>query len=777
MGLRQPSPGVRAGLNGPDNGASSARTLTRREVILVGSLNVCGIAQGATRRPWSNDLLMKRLKASGRHHVVLHIGGNATDARTIQTVLAESTNEHFDVDWVPTLADGLARLTRHPISAVLLDLLSEGPGIDQLETLVRAVPDTPILVVGTDVDDERVRQVVRAGANDYLLKQHLDRYWLPRALLSAIERKLAEQALFEELDRAKVTLNSIGDAVLSTDVSGRVIYLNTVAETMTGWSRAEAADRPLEDVLQLVDGTTRERVDDPLRRAMRGNHSVHLESNVLLIRRDGAESPIEDTAAPIHDRRGSVTGAVIVFRDMSAIQATAQHMAHLASHDPLTDLPNRLLLQDRLGRALALAHRHQQGLAVLFLDVDHFKDVNDSLGHALGDQLLQAVGQDVAACLRSSDTVSRHGGDEFVVVLAELTHAEDAALGAQKILAAVDRPRQIGGHDLHVTASIGISVFPDDGEDAETLMKSADTAMYYAKDEGRHRSRFFEPDMNVRAIERRTILAGLRGALKRREFVLHYQPKMNLQTGAMVGGEALLRWQRPDHGLVEPAQFVPIAEACGLIVPIGRWVIHEACRQAQAWQTAGLRQMPVSVNVSAVEFRSQGFLEHLRAMLKETGLDPRHLELELTESLLMAPREATAVVLRTLKGIGVQLAIDDFGVGYSSLSYLSQFPIDALKVDQSFVQRITSSPRGDAIVRAVIGVGQSLGHRVIAEGVETGAQLAFLQAEHCGEGQGYYFSRPLVAEQFAQLMGNRRHALVKRRPTRDVRKPPQPGRP
>jgi diguanylate cyclase (GGDEF)-like protein len=452
-------------------------------------------------------------------------------------------------------------------------------------------------------------------------------------------------------------------------------------------------------------------------------------------------------------------------------------MAHLASHDPLTDLPNRLLLRDRLGRALALAHRHQQGLAVLFLDVDHFKGINDSLGHALGDQLLQAVGQDVAACVRSSDTVSRQGGDEFVVVLSELTHAEDAALGAQKLLAAVDRPRQISGHDLHVTASIGISVYPHDGEDAETLMKSADTAMYHAKARGRHRYQFFEPDMSVRAVERRTIEAGLRGALKRQEFVLHYQPKMNLQTGALVGAEALLRWRRPDHGLVEPAQFVPIAEACGLIVPIGRWVIHEACRQAQAWQTAGLPQLPVSVNVSAVEFRSQGFLEHIRAMLKETGLDPRYLELELTESMLMAPREATTVALRTLKHIGVQLAIDDFGVGYSSLNYLSHFPIDALKVDQSFVQGITSRPSGEAIVRAVIGVGKSLKYRVIAEGVETRAQLAFLQAENCREGQGYYFSRPLGAEQFAQLMGNRRNPLVKRRPTRELGKPLQAGRP
>ncbi len=618
--------------------------------------------------------------------------------------------------------------------------------------LVRAAPNTPLLVVGTNADGDLARQVVQAGAHDYLLKNHLDSYWLPRALLRAIERKLAEEALFEEMKRAEVTLNSISDAVLSTDPSGRVTFLNSMAETMTGWSRAEAVGRPLEDVLQIVDSVTREPAADPLKRAMLGNAQVNLASNFILIRRDGVESPIEDSAAPIHDRRGLASGAVIVIRDMSTIRATALQMSYLANHDALTGLPNRLLLSDRLGRALALAHRHQRGLAVLFFDIDHFKYINDSLGHALGDQLLQAIGRDVAMSVRSSDTVSRQGGDEFVVVLSELEHVEDAALGAEKIMAAVAQPRKIAGHELQVTATIGISVYPDNGEDAETLMKSADIAMYHAKDEGRDRYRFFKPDMNVRAVERRTIEAGLRGALKRQEFLLHYQPKMDLKTGAIVGSEALIRWRWPDRGLMEPGQFVSIAEDCGLIAPIGRWVVHEACRQAQAWQQAGLPPIPVSVNVSAVEFRSRAFLENIDAVLKETRLDPSYLEIELTESVLMASSDTTFAVLQALKSIGVQLAIDDFGVGYSSLGYLSHFPIDALKVDQSFVQGITSSSNGAAIVRAVIGMGRSLKHRVIAEGVETRDQLAFLQAEDCGEGQGFYFSRPLAAEQFAQVL-------------------------
>jgi diguanylate cyclase (GGDEF)-like protein/PAS domain S-box-containing protein len=696
---------------------------------------------------------MQRLNMLRGRHAILHVGGNALNAQTIRDLLGASNPGRFIVEWAETFAEGLQRATTNPISAVLLDLrLPDCSGMDALDQLARAVPAQAILVVGSAEDDDVTQEVVRRGAYGYLLMSHLDSYWLPRTLRHAIERKQAEEALFGEMERAEVTLDSIADAVLTTDLSGRIVYLNGVAEAMTGWSQVEAAGRPLEDVLRMVDGSTGEPADDPFRRAILGHHPVRFLSHDVLVRRDGFESPIEDSAAPIHDRRGLVTGAVIVFRDLSASHETSRHMSHLASHDALTDLPNRLLLSDRLGRALTLARRHGRALAVIFLDVDHFKYINDSLGHALGDQLLQAVGRDVTMCVRSSDTVSRQGGDEFVVVLAELEHTSDAALGAQKIMAAVARPHQIEGHELHVTASLGISVYPDDGEDAETLMQNADIAMYHAKSQGRDRYRFFKPEMNLRAVERQTVEAGLRGALKRQEFVLHYQPKINLTTGAMVGVEALIRWARPDGGLVEPDEFVPIAEDCGLIGPIGRWVVREACRQAHTWQKAGLRAIPVSVNVSAVEFRRRDFLDHIAASLKETGLHPRYLEIELTESALMAPKEATASALRALKRIGVQLVIDDFGVGYSSLSYLRHFPIDAIKVDKSFVQGILSGPNGGAVVRAVIGIGKSLRHRVIAEGVETHAQLVFLQGEDCGEGQGFYFSRPLIAEEFAEVL-------------------------
>jgi diguanylate cyclase (GGDEF)-like protein/PAS domain S-box-containing protein len=700
---------------------------------------------------------MKRLQMSIGRHRILHIGGSSTDARKIREALTWTNNEPYDVEWAETLSDGLQRLTANPVSAVLVDLqLPDCSVIQGLQELLRAAPAVPILVVGADegeVENERIAgQIIRAGAHDYLLANRLDSYWLPRALRHAIERKLSEAGLFAEAERVAVTLDSIGDALLSTDSSGRVTYLNRIAESMTGWSRDEAAGRPLEEVLQIVDGTTREPAADPMERTSGGNHTPNLVANFILIRRDGSESAIEHTAAPIHDRQGLVTGAAIVIRDTSEARAMSLRMSHLASHDPLTDLPNRLLLADRLARALALAHRHQGRLAVLFLDIDRFKYINDSLGHILGDELLRTVGREVTMCVRSSDTVSRHGGDEFVVVLSELEHPEDAASGAQKIIAALARPHRLAGHEIHIPVSLGISVYPDDGEDAETLLQSADTALYHAKDQGRDGYQFFKPDLSVRAVERRSIEAGLHRALDGREFELLYQPKMNLRTGAVAGAEALIRWRHPDRGLVEPAQFVPIAEDCGLIKPIGRWVLHEACRQAQAWQDAGLPPIPVSVNISAVEFRSGGFLKNIVEVLKETRLDPRYLEIELTESVLMAHVEATTSVLHALKNLGVHLAIDDFGTGWSSLSYLRHFPIDALKVDKSFVQEITSGSSAAPIVSAVISMGRSLKHRVIAEGVETRDQLAFLQAEDCGEGQGYYFSRPLVAQQFARVL-------------------------
>jgi diguanylate cyclase (GGDEF)-like protein/PAS domain S-box-containing protein len=564
--------------------------------------------------------------------------------------------------------------------------------------------------------------------------------------------RAAEEALFDERERAQVTLNSIGDAVLSTDMQGNVTYLNQVAEAMTGWSNVAALGRPLAEVFNIIDGVTRELGANPAQRAIKEDRTVGLAADSVLIRRDGFESAIEDSAAPIHNRDGRDAGAVIVFHDVSKSRAMALKMAHLAQHDFLTDLPNRVLLTERLTQAIGLANRHHKQVALLFLDLDHFKHINDSLGHTIGDLLLQSVADRLTGCVRASDTVCRQGGDEFVILLAEIAQPQDTTQVAEKLLAEFALPHLIDGQELHVTLSIGISVYPDDGRDVDTVMQNADTAMYHAKENGRNNYQFFTAAMNAHAVRRQLVESGLRRALKQGEFLLHYQPQIDLASGAMTGAEALIRWQDPNLGAINPGQFVPIAEECGLIVPIGQWVLREACRQTQAWLVAGLTAVPVAVNISAVEFRHKGFLEGVTRVLAETGLPPRYLELELTESILMHDAESQESVLEALKILGVVLAIDDFGTGYSSLSYLKRFPIDTLKIDQSFVRDLATDADDATIVSAVIGMGRNLKQRVIAEGVETTEQLVFLQAQHCNEGQGFLFSHPLTAEDFALLL-------------------------
>jgi diguanylate cyclase (GGDEF)-like protein len=432
--------------------------------------------------------------------------------------------------------------------------------------------------------------------------------------------------------------------------------------------------------------------------------------------------------------------------------AMALLMAHSAEHDFLTGLPNRMLLNDRISQAIALAMRHKKSVAVLFLDLDGFKHINDSLGHPTGDKLLQSIAACLVKCIRGSDSVSRQGGDEFVVLLLEIDRAEDAAITARRMLEAVAKSHFVDQHDLHVTASIGISIYPTDGLDADTLIKNADTAMYQAKENGRRSFQFFKPAMNVRAVERQSLEEGLRRALERHEFVVYYQPKVDLMTGAISGAEALLRWTHPTRGAIPPAQFIPVAEDSGLILPIGAWVLRQACAQARAWLDAGLPAIAMAVNVSAVEFREQGFLDRLFAIIGETGIDPSSLELELTESVLMKHTSSTANMLQTLRERGIRVAVDDFGTGYSSLSYLRKFPVDAVKIDQSFIRQISTAGEDTTIIKAVIGMARGLKLRVIAEGVETLEELAFLRAYRCEEAQGYFFSRPVLPQQFALLL-------------------------
>lgn len=452
-------------------------------------------------------------------------------------------------------------------------------------------------------------------------------------------------------------------------------------------------------------------------------------------------------------------GAVVVHLNVTeqkqakdALRELVLETTHSAEHDFLTGLPNRLLLNDRVSQAIALAQRHMKKVALLLLDLDGFKHINDSLGHPIGDKLLQSIARRLVHCVRGSDTVSRLGGDEFIVLLSEVQQAEDAAISARKVLHAVAETHSIDQHDLRVTTSVGVSIYPDDGLDAETLIKNANTAMYRVKESGRQNYQFFKPAMNVRALERQFIEEDLRHALERRELALHYQPKINLRTGAITGAEALLRWTHPTRGAIAPAQFISVAEDCGLILPIGHWVLREACEQARIWADSDLPPTTIAVNVSAMQFRGENFVEAVFAILKGTGLDPHSLELELTESVLTKRVERTASILQTLRQSGMQIVIDDFGTGYSSLSYLQKFPVDALKIHESFVRQISATPETMSMVSTVIGMARSLKLRVVAEGVETQAELTFLQAHQCDEGQGHYFSPPLPAPQFARLL-------------------------
>ena len=573
-----------------------------------------------------------------------------------------------------------------------------------------------------------------------------------KSLKEIVYEPIIDESTFKEKLRAEIALNSISDAVICTDIDCNIDYLNIAAEKITGWSREEAYGKPINQVFNIIHSSTRKHAYSPIGLVLQTNKPRTLSPDTLLIKRDGTEVAIEDSTSPIHNWDGQLTGVVIVFHDVSAAKAMAKKMAHLAQHDFLTNLPNRMLLNDRIAQAITLANRHQTQLAVLYLDLDNFKNINDSLGHLTGDKLLQSVTNRLKECVRDSDTVSRQGGDEFVILLAEIKNSRDAALSAQKILDHLQPLHKIGKSQLHVTTSIGISVYPTDATDAETLLKSADTAMYFAKDKGRNNYQFFIADMNTREVERLIIESNLKNALDKQQLFLHYQPKVNLITGQITGAEALLRWKHDEWGEVAPDIFVNVAESCGLIVPIGRWVLRQACKQAKTWQDAGLPPITMAINISAQEFLQKDFVEGVRAVLLETRLAAHSLELEITESVLMRDAECSTNILQQLKKMGVKLSVDDFGTGYSSLSYLQRFPIDILKIDQSFVQNIESAKDDGIIVSAIISMGNSLKLKVVAEGVETPSQLAFLKARHCEEGQGYFISHPLTAEKFAALL-------------------------
>ncbi len=686
---------------------------------------------------------------------VLIITANAEDAKTLAQALSNSRDGPYAIEVITQLAPALERLKKDDIDAILVDLaLPDSQGIATFDQLFAAVPQVPIMTLSAPADERLATLAVERGAQGYLTKGHFESYLVPQSLRNIIHRKAVEESVFLEKARAEITLNSISDAVIGTDMDGNVDYLNVAAENMTGWLRDDARGKPIKEVMRIISGATRETRRNPIDEVLETDKPMKLASGTVLIRRDGRERAIEDSSSPIHDSNGHLSGAVIVFHDITDAQTMALKMAYLAQHDFLTNLPNRVLLNDRITQAIAVAARRKSHLAVLFLDLDNFKNINDSLGHGVGDKLLQSVAERLSDSVRRSDTVSRLGGDEFVVLITEDQHAEDAALTADKILLALARPHVLGENELQVTSSIGISSYPADGGSADALIKHADTAMYQAKQLGRNNYQFFTRDMNAQAQERQQLEAQLRRALPRQELVLHYQPKVNLRTGAICGIEALLRWNHPQLGQLLPIRFLAVASECGLMVEIGRWVLREACTQAKRWLDAGLEVGPMAVNLSAAEFRHKDFVAGVRAVLQETGLPAAALQLEMTETALMREAHASLEILQQLKALGIQFAVDEFGSGFSSLSHLTQFPVSLLKIDRSFVHKLDAEDDNQAIVSALIGMGNSLGRRTVAEGVESEAQWAFLKANECVEGQGNLFSPALEAERMTVLLAS-----------------------
>jgi diguanylate cyclase (GGDEF)-like protein/PAS domain S-box-containing protein len=545
-------------------------------------------------------------------------------------------------------------------------------------------------------------------------------------------------------------IDNAGEGIVVYDRDLRYVLWNRFMEELTGLAERDVVGRPATEFFpQTADPPAAEM----LSRALRGEtlQSPDFYYSVAETERKGWASA---SYRPYTDTQGDIVGVVSVIRDITERKRVEQEIEYQAYHDALTGLANRRLFHEHLSLAVALAQRRQTLVAVLFLDLDHFKLVNDSLGHSVGDALLRQVAERLKSALRDGDTVARVGGDEFTVVLQEIARREDAALVAEKVLRTIAEPAEVSGHRLYVTTSIGITVYPDDGEDAETLLKHADTAMYRAKSEGRNTYQMATRELSASTHERMAVENGLHHALEAGEFELLYQPQIDSETMQITGMEALLRWKHPQRGLILPESFIRVAEERGLILPIGEWVLRRACQEARRLQDLGHPHFRVAVNISARQFRDPLLLAAVESALAESGLQPQSLELEITETVAMEDVDLTLTTLAQLRSLGVAIAIDDFGTGHSSLAYLKRFPLDALKIDRSFVADLPDKFEDAAIVSSVIQLANGLGLRVVAEGVERREQLDFLLEAGCREVQGYYFSYPVRTVDIEVLLGS-----------------------
>jgi diguanylate cyclase (GGDEF)-like protein/PAS domain S-box-containing protein len=695
-----------------------------------------------------------------------------TTNRNIFARLAASLDQGVEVAAFGDPQDALVWLSQNSADLVVTDFRMPTMDGAEFTRAMRALPgaaDVPVVVITAYSDRSYRMRALEAGATDFLLSpvDHSEFLTRARNLLrlrrqqqvirrraETLEQELhdsersREQLLRDSREALVQVIDTLPALISATDRQGRCVFVNASQARFAGTTPAGLVGH---DVAMLFgpDRAARSRLLDGLV-FEQGNPLPEREEEATGA--DGQPRIFVTTKAPLRDAQGTVVAVLTTSLDITDRKTAERRLEHMAHYDLLTGLPNRAFLHDRLRRELARGRRGDHVFALLFLDLDRFKAVNDAFGHYLGDQLLRAVARRLEGVLGEGNALTRLGGDEFAILQSEVSGPEDSASLAERVIAALDEPFLCEGQTLSVNASIGITLHPRDGADADELIRNADLAMYRAKAEGRGGWRFFAAAMDERAREAMRIEADLRLGLARGEFLLHFQPQIDLRSGRITGAEALLRWQHPTQGLLRPNLFLPIAEETGLISPINEWVMREACRQGAAWRQQGLPPVRVGVNLSPIQFRRQDVRGLVLRALADSGLDPRMLDLELTEGILMEQGPETAAVLQGLRDLGICISVDDFGTGYSSLNYVKNFPVDRLKIDQSFVRGMAEEPSDAAIVRTIIELAHTLQLQVIAEGVETPAQLARLRAEGCDEVQGYYFSRPVPAEDFAVLL-------------------------
>ena len=689
----------------------------------------------------------------------------ADDEAQIREVLHELLGDDYDCTEVGSAEEALAVVRRENFDLVLSDIMMGGiTGLEMVPQVLQLAPDTVVIMISGEQNIESAIEALRAGAFDYITKPFDLRH-----VEAAVKRALEHQALrrskryYEnfleeivkqrttELNKANQTLSTLVQAsplaIFVVNTEGNVILWNPAASEMFGWSEAEVLNHPF----PLVPEERRENFRAGFEGALEGK--VVTDYQTRRPKKDGSLIDVNVWMTALFDAGGEINGIMAIVADITERKQAEARINYLAYHDTLTALPNRVSFEEHLAASIARAGSEgQESLAVMFLSLDRFKKFNDTLGHIIGDQLLKGVAERLRLALSEGDMVARFGSDEFSFLLKGINEAETAERRAREFQSILDTPFNIEGHELYVTCSIGIGLHPTDGRDAQELLKSAGAALYRAKQAGGSNYQFYTADMNERALQRLALENQLRWGLERKEYRVYYQPQVNIDTGQITGMEALVRWQHPLRGLVAPAEFIPLAEDTGLIAPLGEWVLRTACAQTRQWQESGFQKLHVAVNLSPRQFQQPDLVQMIESVLKETGLNASYLELEVTESSVMKNAETAINTLRELKAMGIRISIDDFGSGYSSLSYLKTLPIDVLKIDQSFVRDMTTDPRDAAIVMAIIQLAHSLQLQVKAEGVETEDQLRFLRLLRCDEMQGYLFCTPLPAEAFEHML-------------------------